>query len=594
MIQFASMIKTTIDPQVLRDISAGKYREQYLVYNRKSTDDTENQKNSIKYQKSENIRFAFREHLLIAPLTLDGFATDGIVSERHSGFKESFGLVFGKDNTVQYRVDRPKFHRLVQMLSKGYFKGVIILCWDRASRNRGDDTILRKLMKAGVDIRFTLAQYDKTSAGELHMDIDGMFAEHHSRVTREKVMLTIRNSRARGLCTNKAPVGYLNNGSMESKPFDPSRAPIIKHLFELAATGDWSLADLARWAIEQGFTMTPMRRRRTEEEILAEEEDDARLEIDSICRLPTFKNVHRILSNPFYAGKTWGSEGTWIRSVSHEALVTEELFNQVQDQMQKRNRSVHYTRLLSYPLRGIVRCAVCGRVYTPYIQKRNIYYGARCDRNCVNQTKSFNFDFIVDKIASLIERLSFTDEEIAEIDARASTDVALLDTRRINQLEIDERKKKRIREDLAYLNANTLMLLRTGAYTAETLAAEEARLNLDLASLRDAEDASDISMEETVKDLIKLSELLKDGLVYYCNAKPREKDQIIRVIFSELTLSGNVLEYKCKNGFEPLATRFVSPCDPTGWLSELIRYHQSMSDSADELRCVIDSKAMAA
>src|SRR5260221_2613734 len=107
------------------------------------------------------------------------------------------------------------------MLSHTYFKGVICLCWYRASRNKGDDTIIRKLMKAGVDIRFTLAQYDKTSAGELHMDIDGMFSEHHSRVTREKVTITFRNARARGLCTHRAPVGYLNPGGMEHKPFDP-------------------------------------------------------------------------------------------------------------------------------------------------------------------------------------------------------------------------------------------------------------------------------------------------------------------------------------------------------------------------------------
>jgi site-specific DNA recombinase len=234
-------------------------------------------KNSIKYQRSENTRFAYREHLPIAQLTIDGFCTDGIVSERHSGFKEDIELGFGKDNTVQYRVERPKFYRLVQFLSQGYFKGVIFLCWDRASRNKGDDTILRKMMKAGVDVRFTLASYDKTSAGELHMDIDGMFAEHHSRVTREKVTITIRNKRAQGVCTHRAPVGYLNEGRMEHKPFDPVRAPIIRQLFERAATGRWSLADLAHWAIEQGFTMPPMRRRRTEDEILAEEEDDVRL-----------------------------------------------------------------------------------------------------------------------------------------------------------------------------------------------------------------------------------------------------------------------------------------------------------------------------
>src|SRR5262249_22105503 len=147
------------------------------------------------------------------------------------------------------------------------------------------------------------AQYDKTSAGELHVDIDSMFAEHHSRVTREKVSLTIRNARSRGLWTNKAPVGYLNQGSMDNKPKDPTRAPIILRLAELADTGEWSLADLARWAVEHGFTMPPVRRRRTREEMLLEEEDDVRVEIEAISRLPTFNTIHQILTNRFYTGK---------------------------------------------------------------------------------------------------------------------------------------------------------------------------------------------------------------------------------------------------------------------------------------------------
>jgi site-specific DNA recombinase len=127
--------------------------------------------------------------------------------------------------SVHDRVERPKFYRLAEFLSKGYFKGVIFLCWDRASRNKGDDTIVRKLMLAGIDIRFALAQYENTSAGELHMDIDGMFSAHHSRVTREKVTLTIRDARARGLVTHKAPVGYLNQGKMDHKPQAPCSSP---------------------------------------------------------------------------------------------------------------------------------------------------------------------------------------------------------------------------------------------------------------------------------------------------------------------------------------------------------------------------------
>ncbi len=70
-------------------------------------------------------------------------------------------------------------------------------------------------------------------------------------------------------------------------------------------------------------------------------------------------------------------------------------------------------------------------------------------------------------------------------------------------------------------------------------------------------------MRETINDVTRLSELLKYGLMYYSSANPQEKEQLIKVIFSELTLSGNTLNYKCKNGFQALARRFVLFCDST-------------------------------
>ena len=323
-------------PNILKEIESGRYRNCYLVYNRKSTDEPENQKNSIKYQKLENTRFALREQLSIAPISIDGFCSSGIISEKHSAFKEDIELILGDNGLVQYRIERPKFYKLIQLLNKGYFKGVLVLCWDRISRNKGDETIIRKLMKSGIDFRFVLATYDKTSSGALHMDIDGMFAEHHSRVTSEKVTLTIRNQREKGICTYKAPVGYLNLGRMDDKPFDLERAPIIKSFFEFYATGNWTLADLSKWAIEQGFTMPPARRRRTLDEKLAEEEDDIQIQIAPITRLPTFTSIQKILTNPFYAGKVLGNNSIYVRSRSHQALISQELFDKVQKELQNK------------------------------------------------------------------------------------------------------------------------------------------------------------------------------------------------------------------------------------------------------------------
>jgi hypothetical protein len=171
--------------------------------------------------------------------------------------------------------------------------------------------------------------------------------------------------------------------------------------------------------------------------------------------------------------------------------------------------------------------------------------------------------------------LSFTEKELQEFDAR--TDIARLETNRFKQLEASERRKKRIREDLAYLNANRLMLLKTGAYTPEKLASDETALNRELTTLCEAEQVSDISMAETVREVVELSELLKNVALYYHLANTKEKDRIIRVIFSELILSENTLEYKCTKAFRSLANRFIPMGDPTAWLSELVtdRHHIS-------------------
>ena len=552
---------TKTEEKIIKDILNGKYRDFYFIYNRKSTDEPNNQKNSISYQKIENARFAKNEQFPVAPITITGFCTNGVISEKHSGFKEDLDVTISNEGMVQYHIDRPKFQKMLQFVSQGYFKGVICLCWDRISRNKGDDTVVRKLMRKGVDFRFVYAKYDKTSSGALHMDIDGMFSQHHSRVTSEKVTITTRNNREKGICTYRAPIGYLNEGNMDYKPQDPERAPVIRQMYELYSTGEWSLSDIARWAKEQGFTTVPMRRRRTKEEMLDEELDIA--DIPKVSRPITENTVSRILTNLFYTGRVLNSDDEYISSISHEAIVDDELFNRVQAMLKKKKVSVHYVEKLNELLRGFVRCSECNRVYTPYTKKGIQYYNSRCTKECSNNFKNFNFNFIQEKIEGLITNLYFTDEEIEQMDARVGTDIALLEESRNKELDQLERKKKKVREDLTYIRSNKLTLLKTGVYTPEGLIEEENKLNKQLIDFQEQEQVSDVAMHETMKDVQKLSELVKNVVPYYQFANPQEKEQIARVIFSELYVSENTLEYKVKNGFECFENRFSTICDPT-------------------------------
>lgn len=70
-------------------------------------------------------------------------------------------------------------------------------------------------------------------------------------------------------------------------------------------------------------------------------------------------------------------------------------------------------------------------------------------------------------------------------------------------------------------------------------------------------------MQEVVKDVVFLSELLEDAYLYYTLANPTEKQQIITKVFSELLLSGDTLNYKCRNGFKVFENKKSLLCDPT-------------------------------
>jgi len=564
-------MKTTAKPKpttranTLTAIEAGAFSERYVIYNRKSTDEADSQKNSIEYQKRENARYAKAQGLPVASVALDGFCSGGVVSERHSGFKERSDLSFSRDGLVQYRIERPKFQQMVRFLNDGRFKGVICLCWDRMSRNRGDDTVIRKLMRKGVDVRFVYASYDKSSAGELHMDIDGMFAQHHSRVTSEKVTLSTHANRQRGKCTYRAPIGYLNPGNMDHKPFDPERAPIIREMFKRYAAGIWSLSDLARFANEQGMTTVPMRRRRTREEMLQDEP----VELPKVGRPITENHVSRILGNPFYLGKVIGEDGQYIESTSHEPLVSPAVFAEVQRALKRKTVSAHYAEKADLPFRGFVRCAKCRRAYTPYHKKGHVYYGARCPKTCDNGLRSCNFGRLTSVIQSLLHGLRFTRQELKELERRIETDKSILEAKRQEALTCQARATSHVRENLAYLRENRLTLLKSGVFTPETFVAEENALEAKLGTEGAEHLITAEEYEKAIREVFDVAELLESFVSGYEIANSRRKEQISRIVIVELLVSENTLDFKAQKRFQCALRREYAMGDPIAWISEL-------------------------
>lgn len=522
-------------------------KHKYLIYTRKSTDDQENQKNSIPYQVDECLRFAKRDKLKIIEVNEDGFAENGVIREKHTAFKTS-DLELMDDGSVKYTIERPKFQKLIKRLLDGEDVGVICLCWDRISRNEQDGMLIKKLMDAGVDFKFVQVSYDKTSAGALHRDIDGMFATHYSRVISEKVRNTFKKYREEGRCIGWSSIGYLDNGS-DDKPLDPERAPIVKRIFEKYATGEWSMSQLAKWANKEGLTTKPCRPSRTREEILAGVENDK----PKVSRPVTAKTLENMLKNPYYIGKHKAKSGR-VWNCKHPALIDDALFFKVQDVLASRNVSVHYVDKHPYTYRGFIRCE-CGRSYSPYEKKGFTYYRARCKESCGNPNVNIREDAIDRQIQAFLKRVHFTDEELGEIEAGAASGLDKVAKRRNTELEDLERERKRLYGDLDYLKKNKITLLRNGVSTAEEYAKDVLKLENELklneekmAVYREAE-------HEMLKYVLTFSELVKGLAEYYKHALDSEKQEILSQVFTELVYFDSQFQFVPKDGFSALFQR---------------------------------------
>lgn len=563
-------------------LSIPKYSDRYLIYTRRSTDDPDNQKNSIEYQIATALKFAEQQHLKIASTDIKLFCKQGIISEHHSGYKSSQQFEILSDGSINQKVQRPKFLMMAELLQKKHFKGVICLCWDRISRNEADDVIIKKLMYMGIDILFVQASYENTSAGWLHMDVDGVFSRHYSRAISEKVKNTAMKLRAEGKCIYTSPLGYLDKGS-QSKPFDQKRAPIVKRLFQLYATGEWSYNTLAQWANQQGLTTKPVRRKRTREERLSG------VSLDSIpkqSRRVTPKSIENMLSNPFYIGKNVHNK-EWIDSTAHQPLIDSTLFMKVSRMRKDRTISAHYPEKSFAVYRGLVSCGECGRTYSPYIQKGIMYYRLKCKANCKNKTRNLNEKTISELVFEILNKIYLSEEERIRISEVANLEIDKITDRRSLELESLQGRYRKALEDYDYLIKERLYLLRTKTFSTEELHREDVRLSDIVEALKIRIGAYGESVKAMFDYVMTFSALIQNKALYFETGLDSEQNHIVCEVFSKLSISDGKLKYEAKEGYKELLKRFECSNTQSGsadyLFSKLIEIYIAVKNAKSQL-----------
>jgi site-specific DNA recombinase len=245
---------------------------------------------------------------------------------------------------------------------------VIVYMRSRAFRDSTDAGITKRALSLlGIRIVSCKEDFGQGPVADAMETVSDAFNELQVRQNGEDIKAKLRHKALNGGTISRAKVGYLNiRADFEGRLFnsiglDPVRAPLIRQAWELYSTGEYSIDLLHITMADLGLTNRPTHRWPREQAVSA-------------------NKLHQMLSDPYYAG--WVTvDGRLIRG-QHEAIVSQDLFDRVQDVLDTRSRRGQRDRILTHYLKGTMFCDRCDKagrtsrlIYTEAKGRNGEYYG---------------------------------------------------------------------------------------------------------------------------------------------------------------------------------------------------------------------------
>lgn len=296
--------------------------------------------------------------------------------------------------------NRPELQRLFKAIEADPPSAVICLKIDRMFRNITDFSKTRKkLKKMGIKILSINEGGDVTSG--LIGNIFASVAEWESEVNSDRTKAGMQQKFREGIYPGLAPLGYMNVERNERKFIEPHPVdgPIIKRMFELYATGQYSQLELCEIMYEKG-----LRGRRSK----------------SSKQHFSPQTLTGIFGNPIYYGlMRWGGMEGFGK---HEPLIDKSLFDQVQHVATCNNSFLIRKRKNSFLLRGFVYCPIHNR---RLLADRNdlksgkvvSYY--RCSNRGGCKSSYWITQKLERKVANLFKQYEFSSEFIDLVQSHA-------------------------------------------------------------------------------------------------------------------------------------------------------------------------------
>lgn len=157
---------------------------------------------------------------------------------------------------------RKEFEKILERIRKSRETIALVAdTIDRVQRSFKESVVLDTLRKDGkVEIHFMreglIFNLKSNSSDILRWDMGVMFARSYVLQLSDNIKRSKEQAAKRGIWMGLAPTGYVhvtNDKGEKAIVLDPDRAPFIKKLFEMYATGNHSLQTLKTAAIEMGL-----------------------------------------------------------------------------------------------------------------------------------------------------------------------------------------------------------------------------------------------------------------------------------------------------------------------------------------------------
>ena len=288
--------------------------------------------------------------------------------------------------------NRPGFNELMRRVKNKTLKFDVFLTTkvDRFSRDVFESWAQLKIFAEHKIKVFTIqeGEIDFTNPAKFFPNLIQQGAAHYDNLLRaDNTIRGMRQAAREGRCMGRAPKCYKNNPFTKFCEIDSEIAPLIVDGFQQMATGLYAAEEVRRTLSKKGLK----------------------------CSKNNFINI---LKNPFYMGKIvikkWKDEPEELRDGLHQALIDDELFNEVQNVLtgNRKKISINVTRKASLPLRGFLKCKLCGSKWTGSPSKSrngNKYFYYHCQRGCKER---FRADLANNKFEEHLTTIQFPEEAL--------------------------------------------------------------------------------------------------------------------------------------------------------------------------------------